>query len=78
MKIKSILLLIVSVMLVIISSWNLSIFVRLSTTTPNFPTDDTPCSLSKKYVNVGKVVSIIMLCVSIILMFGSSYNIYYL
>ena len=75
MKIKSILLLIVSVMLVVISSWNLSIFVKLSTAKILKFQDEIT---SKNYMNVGKVVSIIMLCVSIILMFGSSYIIYYL
>ena len=79
MQIQSILLLIISVMLVIISSWNMSIFVRLSDASPTYHSDDqfdTACHVSKKYVSVGKVVSIVMLCISILLMFGSSYNVY--
>ena len=59
MRIQSIMLLIISVMLVIMSSWNLSIF-----------------SNYKKYDNTGKVLSIIMLFISIILMLISCYIIY--
>lgn len=79
MNIQAIILLIVSVMLVIVSAWNLSIYFRLSDASSKYQTDkrfDTACHVSKTYVNVGKTSSIIMLCFSIVLMFVSSYNIY--
>jgi hypothetical protein len=79
MNIQAIILLIVSIMLVIASTWNLSIYIRLSDASTNYQTDgkfDTACHVSKRYVNLGKTMSIGMLCFSIILMFGSSFNIY--
>lgn len=65
MRIQSIMLLIISVMLVIMSSWNLSIFSNNEIDTEY-----------KKYDNTGKVLSIIMLFISIILMFISGCIIY--
>lgn len=77
---QSIILLIISIMLVIVSAWNLSIYVRLSDASLNYQTNgqfNTACNVSKQYVNVGKTLSIVILCFSVILMFSSSYNIYY-
>ena len=75
MKIQSTILLIISLILVFISAWNVSIFVRLSDASPNYTTDykfDQACHMSKKYVYIGNILSIIMLGVSIMLMFGVS------
>ena len=80
MKIQSIILLIVSIILVIVSSWNLSIFVRLKSASSQYKVDevfDNACYISKKYVNSGKIVSTAMLIVSVILLIGSSISVYY-
>ena len=79
MKIQSIFLLIISIVLVVVSSWNLSVFVRLSDASPQYTNDDqfdSTCHVSKKYVKTGKIVSIVMLVLSVILMIGSSVCIY--
>lgn len=79
MNLQAIILLIVSIMLVIVSSWNLSIYMRLSDASTNYQTDgkfDKACHVSKNYVKLGKTTSIVILCFSVILMFVSSYNIY--
>lgn len=79
MKIQSTILLIVSIILVLVSSWNLSIFIRLNGVSSRYPTDgqfDSACHVSKTYVSTGKKASIIMLIVAVLLMFGSSFSIY--
>lgn len=79
MKIQSILLLIVSIILVVVSSWNLSVFVLLSDSSTQYTNDDqfdSTCHVSKKYVKTGKIVSIVMLVLSVLLMIGSSVFIY--
>lgn len=78
--IQSAVLIIISIMLVIVSSWNLSIFVRLNGVSPQYDNDkvfDYACNVSKKYVKFGKIVSIIMLVISVILLIISSINVYY-
>ena len=72
MKILSIFLLIISIILVIVSSWNLSIFIRLN----NYQLESA-CNVSKNYVNNGKKVSIIVLIISIIFMISSSFTIFF-
>lgn len=77
---QSIILLVVSVMLVIVSSWNLSIFVQLKEKYSHYKTKDVInniCNMSKKYIKFGEIISIIILIISIILLIGSSANIYY-
>jgi uncharacterized phage infection (PIP) family protein YhgE len=79
MKIQSILLLIVSIILVVVSSWNVRVFIRLSDASHQYSNDDqfdSACHVSKKYVKTGKIVSIIILVLSILLMIGSSVSIY--
>lgn len=79
MKIRSIFLLIISIILVVVSSWNLSIFLRLDKATTQYPTDghfDIACNMSTKYVKSGKNVSIGVLIISITLMMASSISIY--
>jgi hypothetical protein len=72
MKILSIFLLIISIILVIVSSWNLSIFIHLN----NYQLEKA-YNVSKKYVNNGKKVSIIVLIISIIFMISSSFTIFF-
>jgi hypothetical protein len=78
MKIQSIFLLIVSIMLVIVTSWNVNIFIRLEYASSKYSNDkfDTACGLSNKYSKNGKIVSIVMLLLSVLLMIGSSIIIY--
>jgi hypothetical protein len=67
MKIQSIILLIVSIMFVISSSWNLSIFLKLNNDS----------KISNRYKKNGKILSVIIFIISIILLISSSANIYY-
>lgn len=79
MRIQSIFLLIVSITLVIMSAWNLSILNRLHGASPQYKTADVfdaACHVSKHYVKTARVVSMIVLCASIIVMTGSSVSIY--
>lgn len=80
MKIQSIVLLIISIILVMVSSWNLSIFTQLSDASLQYPNDnqfDTAYHMSKKYVSTGNTISIVMLIISVILMIVSSFIIYH-
>lgn len=50
-------------MLVVVSSWNLSIFMRLIDASPQYHSNDqfdNACHVSKKYVSTGKNVSIVI------------------
>lgn len=79
MRIQSIFLLIISVILVVMSAWNLSILNRLHSASPQYPTDDvfdSACHMSKRYVNSARVVSMIVLIISIVFMIGISVSIY--
>jgi hypothetical protein len=79
MRIQSIILLIISIMLVLVSSWNMSIFIRLDEASYQYQSDDefdTACHISKKYVSTGKNVSTTMLVIFVILMLVSSVSIY--
>ena len=79
MHIQPIILIITSLMLVIISAWNLSIFIRLKKALNQYTSDDvfdTACHISKHYVITGENISIIMLIISILLMIFSSVSIY--
>jgi hypothetical protein len=75
MKIQSILLLVVSIMLVVVSAWNLGVFIRLGDASDRYPNDDQfniACHVSKKYVKTGKIVSTLLLVLSTLLMIGGS------
>ena len=79
MKIQSILLLIVSIILVIVSSWNVSVLIRLSDASHQYSNDDqfdSACHVAKKYVETGKIVAIVILVISVLLMICSSVSIY--
>jgi hypothetical protein len=72
MRIESILLLIVSSILIIVSSWTVSIFKRLKDLSPQYKTH-----MSDSYREKGSIMSIIVLCVSFMLLIVSSVHIYY-
>lgn len=79
MQIQSILLLIVSIILVTVSTMSVSVFIRLSNASPQYTNSDqfdSACHISKNYVKMGKLSSIIILILSVLLMFGSSLSIY--
>lgn len=79
MRIQSIFLLIISVTLVVMSAWNLSILNRLHSASLQYQTDDvfnSACHVSKRYVNSAYGVSGIVLITSIVFMIGSSVSIY--
>lgn len=74
-KLLGTLLLLLSLMLAIVSAWSLSTFLRLSRSAGNYPDDaefEAECQLTKKYVDVGKAVAIILVIVSITLVLFSS------
>ena len=71
MRIESILLLIISCMLIIVSSWTVSIFKRLKDLSPQYKTH-----MSNDYEKKGTIMSVIVLIISFILLIVSSVNIY--
>lgn len=71
MRIESILLLIISCMLIIVSSWTVSIFKRLKDLSPQYKTH-----MSDDYIKKGTIISVIVLIISFILLIVSSVNIY--
>jgi|LakMenEpi03Aug12_release.lakeMendotaPanAssembly.Ray.scaffolds.fasta_scaffold65934_3 uncharacterized membrane protein len=71
MRIESILLLIISCMLIIVSSWTVSIFKRLKDLSPQYKTH-----MSDDYIKKGTIMSVIVLIISFILLIVSSVNIY--
>jgi hypothetical protein len=79
MHIQSIILLIISLMLVIISSWNFSVFTILKNVSNQYTSNDlfdNACHVSKNYVKIGYTISIIILIISILLMILASFSIY--
>ncbi len=58
-------------MLIIVSSWTVSIFKRLKDLSPQYKTH-----MSDDYIKKGTIMSIIVLIVSCILLIVSSVNIY--
>ena len=69
-----IILLITSIILVIISTWNLTIFITLKNTSNDI--GESSCNFSKKYIMMGHTVSKIILLVSVLIMIYSSFYIY--
>lgn len=79
MRIQSIFLLIISVTLVVMSAWNLSILNRLHSASSQYKTDDvfnSACHVSKRHVKSARTMSAIVLITSIVFMVGSSVSIY--
>ena len=58
-------------MLIIVSSWTVSIFKRLKDLSPQYKTH-----MSDDYIKKGTIISVIVLIISFILLIVSSVNIY--
>jgi hypothetical protein len=74
-----ILLLLVSVMLVVMSSWNLNVFIRLGNASNDYPNDqnfEDSCHVSKTYTEGGKVMAIVMVIVSALILLASCVTVY--
>ena len=74
-----VLLLLVSVMLLVLSAWNLNTFIRLEKASGDYPNDqefEDSCHVSKTYTNGGRVVAIVMVVVSVIVLLVSCFTIY--
>lgn len=79
MEYKLILLLVISIILVLISSWCLNTYIRLHKTMSNYDTENqfnAACGMSKQYVNTGIAVSITFLIIGGLAMITSSIMIY--
>jgi len=73
------LLLVISIILVLLSSWCLNTYIRLHKTMSKYNTKDQfnyACGMSKQYVNTGLIVSIIFLILGGLTMITSSIMIY--
>ena len=71
MQLQSVLLLLVTMLLLVVSSWSLSVFMRLENISSN-----TNYKMTKSYVNTGKIMGIITTILSIILLIIVSVNVY--
>ena len=71
MQLQSVLLLLVTMLLLVVSSWSLSVFMRLENVSSN-----TNYKMTKSYVNTGKIMGIITTILSIILLIIVSVNVY--
>ena len=72
------LLLLCSIILVFLSSWNLNTFLRLSNASTYYSNDQSfedSCYVSKTYVKGGKGLAIAMVCLSVILLLISFWDI---
>lgn len=79
MDYKLIILLVISIILVLLSSWCLNTYIRLHQTMSNYDTDNQfniACGMSKQYVNTGLAVSITFLIIGGIMVITSSIMIY--
>ena len=71
MEFHLMLLLIVSVMLSILSAWNLSTFHRLKEASKNYKNDqnfEDSCHVSKTYTSGGEIIAIVMLLMSFLIL----------
>ena len=74
-----VLLLLTAVMLVVMSSWNLNVFIRLGNASKDYPTDqnfEDSCHVSKTYAEGGKIVAIVMVIVSVLILLAACITIY--
>ena len=79
MNFQSILLFLVTLLLVIISAWSTSTFLRLNRAKGQYKTDkvlQTACQVSKAYVTTGLTVAIISTILSLIILLLVSWNLY--
>jgi hypothetical protein len=74
MELSLIVLLLTSLILIILSSWNLNTFIRLKNASKDYKTDqsfENVCHVSKTYITGGLVVAIVMVCVSLFIFITS-------
>lgn len=79
MEFHLILLFIISILLVIVSAWSVSIFIRIDKASTKYisPVDfESSCNFSKSFKNYGKVLSISMFIISILLLITSTLTIF--
>lgn len=79
MLVQPILILLLSLLLIIISSWSLGTFMRLNKVVNNYNSDRTlesACQVSKQYVQTGLVLGYIITVVSLIILLVASWNVY--
>lgn len=68
-----------SILLIIISAWNLNTFIRLDNASNNYSSNQAlsdSCHVSKTYVTSGKIIAIAVLCVSTIVLVINSVILY--
>ncbi len=79
MNIAFIMLFITSLSLILLSSWNVNLFIKLNNASSQTPTDSMfkySCNLSKTYVKSGLIISTLFLLLSVSLFVISSIHIY--
>lgn len=79
MNLQSILLFLITLLLVIISAWSLSTFLRLNRAKGQYKTDkvlQTACQVSKMYVSTGLSVATVSTILSLIILLLVSWNLY--
>jgi hypothetical protein len=63
--------LLLSILLVIMASWNLNTFIRLDNASKDYPNDQAftdSCHVSKTYTTGGKTIAIVVLVTAIVVM----------
>lgn len=71
--------LLLSILLVIMASWNLNTFIRLDNASKDYPNDQAftdSCHVSKTYTSGGKTIAIVVLITAIVVMTVSVYTTY--
>ena len=77
MKVQSILLLLLSLLLGTVTAWSLTTFLRLQSgynTTSDSTEFKNKCNITKSYINTGKITSITLVIVSVIVIILTSIN----
>ena len=79
MEYKLIVLLVISIMLVLLSSWCLNTYLSLNKTSNKYVSNNEftgACGMSREYVNAGIIISLTFLIISAVVMIGTSVIIY--
>ena len=79
MNLQLILLFLITLLLVIISAWSTSTFLRLNRAKRQYKTDkvlQTACQVSKAYVTTGLSIEIVSTILSLIILLLVSWNLY--
>ena len=79
MDLNLILCLILALMLVIMSAWSVSVFIRLEAASKTYDSDDifeSACKITKAGVVSGKWISICVLILSLMIMILTSFRLY--